>query len=91
MTNADVKEVLPGDVLTEIKRQFDWRGPNGKPQGHIVITREQAEALLRAPELINKAIDNGIEEFLEAVANAGEIREFFDAVKRARKGNGTDQ
>lgn len=32
-------------ALEEIKRQLDWRGPTGKMQGHIVIRREEAEAL----------------------------------------------
>jgi hypothetical protein len=79
-----MKTILPGDVLTEIKRQFDWRGRAGQSQSFITITRGQAEALLRAPELINQAIDDGIKEFLDDVAGEGEIGKFFDAVKKAR-------
>jgi hypothetical protein len=39
------------DVAPEIERQLAWRGPTGKPQGHIVLTRAQAEqALMRLNE-----------------------------------------
>lgn len=34
-------------ILAEIKRQLDWRGPGGAGQGHIVLTREQAEYIDR--------------------------------------------
>jgi hypothetical protein len=33
-------------IFAEIERQLSWRGPSGKGQGHIVLDREQAEALL---------------------------------------------
>jgi len=36
------------EVVAEIAAQLAWRGPSGKPLGHIVLTREQAQALLRA-------------------------------------------
>lgn len=32
-------------VLADLKRQLDWRGSLGKPQGMIVITREHAQYL----------------------------------------------
>ena len=35
------------DVVAEIAAQLAWRGPSGKPLGHIVLDREQAQALLR--------------------------------------------
>ena len=35
-------------ILSEIKRQLDWRGPNDKPQGHIVLHRNDAEYLYQA-------------------------------------------
>jgi hypothetical protein len=76
--------MMPADVLKEIKRQFDWRTPDGRPRSHIVITREQAEALLRTPELINQAIDDGIHEFIDAIAKAGEVTAFLDAVAKAK-------
>jgi hypothetical protein len=47
----------PKDVYAEIFRQLEWRGPNGKPQGRIVLTREQAEQLLTVPKLITNKID----------------------------------
>jgi hypothetical protein len=46
-----------GDVLKVIKQQLDWRGPSGKAQGHIVLTREQAEVLAHLPQLLSLAID----------------------------------
>lgn len=57
-------DLKPVEVIKEIKRQLDWRGPSGKPQGHIVLTREQAEALL-TPTLMNNAIDQAFEELIE--------------------------
>jgi hypothetical protein len=27
-------------LLDEIERQLEWRGPNGHPQGHVVLARE---------------------------------------------------
>ena len=38
------------DVLRHIVDQLDWRGPNGKSMGHIVMTREQAEIVRTALE-----------------------------------------
>ena len=34
------------EVLAEIERQLAWVGPGGRGQGHIVLTRAQAEALV---------------------------------------------
>jgi hypothetical protein len=31
----------------KIRNSLAWRGPSGKPMGHVVVTREQAEELLR--------------------------------------------
>lgn len=59
-------DLKPTEVIKEIKRQLDWRGPSGKPQGHIVLTRVQAEALL-TPTLMNNAIDQEFEELIELV------------------------
>lgn len=33
------------DVLLDIKKQLDWRGPAGRPLGHVVLEREIAEFL----------------------------------------------
>lgn len=46
MTDKPKKEE-PRDVTTEIEMQLAWRGPNGGKQGHVVLTREQAEEALR--------------------------------------------
>jgi hypothetical protein len=35
------------DVLKKIEDQLAWRGPSGRTQGHIVLTREEAEYLHR--------------------------------------------
>jgi len=33
--------------LEEIKSQLDWKGPNGKVAGHIVLKRENAVTLFK--------------------------------------------
>jgi len=30
------------DILVKMKGDIDWRGPGGKPMGHVVLTREEA-------------------------------------------------
>jgi len=41
------------DLLTQarakLREQLDWRGPNGKPQGIVTLTRDQAQAILAGP------------------------------------------
>lgn len=34
------------EVITRIKYQLDWRGPQGRGQGNIALEREAAEVLL---------------------------------------------
>jgi hypothetical protein len=34
------------DVLRHIRNQLDWCGPTGRRMAHIVLTREEAEAVL---------------------------------------------
>ncbi len=60
-----------GDVLKVIKQQLDWRGPSGKAQGHIVLTREQAEALAQLPQLLSLAIDEAGDKIGEAAEKIG--------------------
>lgn len=36
------------DALASIAAQLAWRGPSGRCQGHVVLDRDQAQALLRA-------------------------------------------
>lgn len=45
---TDLKSKLLDHEITiaEIQKQVEWRGPSGKTQGHIVITRIQALSLL---------------------------------------------
>jgi len=33
-------------ALDQLQAQLDWRGPNGRQQGHIVISRDHAQVLL---------------------------------------------
>jgi hypothetical protein len=33
----------------KLREQLDWRGPNGKAQGIVTLTRDQAEAILAGP------------------------------------------
>ena len=36
------------EVMEEIRRQIDWRGPSGRTMGHIVIEREAMIVLVDA-------------------------------------------
>ena len=43
------------DILVKMKKDLDWRGPGGHPQGHVVLTREEAAYLHdHVIELINE-------------------------------------
>lgn len=33
-------------ALAKLREQLEWRGPNGKPQGILTLTREEAQALV---------------------------------------------
>lgn len=33
----------------KLRAQLDWRGPNGKAQGVLTLTRDEAEAILAGP------------------------------------------
>lgn len=49
----------PAEVLAEMQKQIDWRGPTGRSMGHVVITREQATVLLdwlKSQEEIQKLV-----------------------------------
>jgi len=35
------------EAVEKIVSDLEWRGPNGKTMGHVVLTREQAEDLLK--------------------------------------------
>lgn len=39
------------EVVAEIRKQLDWRGPNGKAAGHVVLERAAAELLLAQIDL----------------------------------------
>lgn len=60
------------DVLSEIKRQLDWRGPNGRPQGHVVLPRAMAEYLRDATLNIIIERDNLVAEATQARRSARE-------------------
>jgi hypothetical protein len=34
------------EVLKLLQQQLDWRGPSGKPQGHIVLSRQHTALLI---------------------------------------------
>lgn len=38
--------VTPIDILQEIMRVLEWRGPGGRQQGHIALSRAQAEVVV---------------------------------------------
>jgi hypothetical protein len=57
------------DVLSDVKRQLDWRGStNDIKQGHVVLTREQAEYLHQWAIDLCLAKDN-LEEFTERLSH----------------------
>jgi hypothetical protein len=33
-------------IITELERQLNWEGPGGRVQGHVVMSRHQAEFIL---------------------------------------------
>ena len=40
--------IVTGDVMSELKKQLDWRGPtSGKRQGHVVLSYDYGEFLYR--------------------------------------------
>jgi hypothetical protein len=55
-------------LVTEIADDLAWRGPSGKPMGHVVLNREQAELLLL---ILQKQAADG-ERYRYAVACAVE-------------------
>jgi hypothetical protein len=62
--------VLPGEVLKIIQKQLDWRGPTGKPLGHIVLSRVQAEALMTLPALVYQTFNDGFDKLLKEIPKA---------------------
>jgi hypothetical protein len=52
MPTLDAAPPPAADVATEIARQLAWRGPSGSKQGHVVLTREQAEQVLMWHQII---------------------------------------
>jgi hypothetical protein len=67
MAHTQTPGLNVGDVLKVVQQQLDWRGPTGKAQGHVVLTREQAEALVQLPRLLSLAIDEAGDKIGEAV------------------------
>jgi hypothetical protein len=59
--------MLPRDVLEKIKRDLKWRSREGKPQDHIVLTREEAECLVALPVMLGKLIDAAFAELATMV------------------------
>lgn len=37
------------EARAKLREQLDWRGPNGRPQGILTLTRAEAEAILAGP------------------------------------------
>jgi len=44
------------DAIKDLEDQINWRGPNGKVQGNIVINRTRAELLLLHIKGLNSLI-----------------------------------
>ena len=62
-------------IASEIRTQLEWTGPNSKRLGHIVLTREQAEEVLRemmdAPDSPMARIEKKIDELIETIQLLG--------------------
>jgi len=45
------------EILADIRAQLDWRGPTGRPQGHVVIPHKDAEVLYAAARKLEEGKD----------------------------------
>ena len=43
------------EAIEKIQRDLDWRGPNGKVMGHVVLNRAQAYAIVET--LVTKIVE----------------------------------
>jgi hypothetical protein len=50
------------EVLAEIEEQLAWRGPSGKPLGHVVIERAKMERFLAWVEEEMHPVSNGLHQ-----------------------------
>lgn len=39
------REVALAEALAKIEQEIDWRGPNGRVMGHVVLPRRLAEVV----------------------------------------------
>jgi len=69
------------DLLTEartkLRDQLDWRGPSGKAQGIVTLTRDQAEAILAGPAGTVAVLDEIGR--LALLVNKAEVEAYADA------------
>lgn len=42
------------EAIKKIRDDLDWRGPNGKTMGYVMVSRAQAIALLQMIEALGK-------------------------------------
>ena len=45
-------------ALDKITEQLEWRGPNGKQMGHIVLKRELAQSIVAYIQALEAATDS---------------------------------
>jgi len=51
--------------IEKLIADLKWRGPNDKPMGHIVLTREQAESILIETQMLWESVAKKNEEILQ--------------------------
>jgi hypothetical protein len=67
----------------KIKSSLAWRGPSGKPMGHVVVTREQGEELLREIERYRCNDEHQMQRAINADAIARELMQRAISAERA--------
>jgi len=65
----------------KLREQLEWRGPGGRPQGILTLTRAEAEAVLARPvepldvlDEIGRLAASVSNEQIESYADAGGMR-----------------
>ena len=65
----------------KLREQLEWRGPGGRPQGILTLTRAEAEAVLAGPvepldvlDEIGRLAASVSKEQVESYADAGGMR-----------------
>jgi hypothetical protein len=63
------------EVLDDIVHKLDWRGPSGRSQGHIVLSREEAATLVSEISGLQLKLEAARDRELELFTKLNSIRE----------------